>query len=381
MNMRATIRKKSNAFSRKTLLVAGVLVVGMSIIAQVTPSEALAAQPKTLALNTAISHAFENSLTMKTAELDLADAKLSYDQAKANNLARASVLSMLQAELNWAVAQQNHSKSKASLIASVQQTYYNVLKAQISRDISQKAYQQAVDQLKVAQQKFKLGMVAQVDVLNAESQLASAEANLAQGEANLVVAKMRFNSTVGLDLDEPVELKDEFTSEPVKIELDKALQEALSNRIELVKAEETVAIRQKEVDVNDNEYTPPLTLQQSKNNLARAQYDLERQKANIIVEVRQNYEATKEAAKRIEIQKKSQVASKENYRIAQLQYDAGIITGAELFNAQKSAFQAETQVLQAVFDYNVALATFYQSIGRNWQPEQPAGTTSSAAGK
>ena len=55
--------------------------------------------------------------------------------------------------------------------------------------------------------------------------------------------------------------------------------------------------------------------------------------------------------------------ARENLRISEARYEAGVITAIDLVDAQRSAFQAETQAIQAAFDYNVALARFFRSAG------------------
>ncbi|MGQ9623169.1 MAG: TolC family protein, partial [Candidatus Caldatribacteriaceae bacterium] len=53
----------------------------------------------------------------------------------------------------------------------------------------------------------------------------------------------------------------------------------------------------------------------------------------------------------------------ENLSIQQARFDAGVITPLDLLDAQSSLYEAESNYLQAVFDYNVARAQFFNALG------------------
>jgi outer membrane protein TolC len=96
----------------------------------------------------------------------------------------------------------------------------------------------------------------------------------------------------------------------------------------------------------------------------RAQVELAQLQTSIQVEVRQNYQVVKESEARIPIQEKNLARAKESLRITEARYNVGVTPVSDLLEAQRSAQQAEAQLIQATFDYSMALARFSRSAGR-----------------
>ena len=85
----------------------------------------------------------------------------------------------------------------------------------------------------------------------------------------------------------------------------------------------------------------------------------------------------KDAEEKVPLQAKNSKIAQEKLHIAQAQFDAGLITTVDLLNQQYSTYEAETAYLQAVFDYQVAQATFFTSLGmsleerpKTWQEKE-----------
>ncbi|HHY46087.1 MAG TPA: TolC family protein [Firmicutes bacterium] len=336
-------------------------------------------QGKGLTLQQAVELALRQGSAIRLASLDLKDAEVSYRQATADQLLKPSVLTALSAETAWVVAQRNYEMAKADIATQVEQAYYDVLKAERGLVLAQENLERAREQLKTAESKFKLGMVAQIDVIAAEAEVAGAEANQSRAEADLALARMKFNRVIGVALDSPVKLTSQFSYDPIPLDLEKAIQYSLSHRLEIKKAEDAVALKEKEVEVYNNDFTPSLVLEKSRIGLETAQAELDDTKTNIILEVRQNFESLKDAERQVPLQEKALAKVKENLRIAKARYDAGVITAMELADAQRAVYQAETDYLKAMFDYNVARAKFYKSLGMPLE-ERPNAASQLGAG-
>src|SRR5690606_25472894 len=105
------------------------------------------------------------------------------------------------------------------------------------------------------------GMLSDVDLLAAESQVATAELDLNRSRATHISARMAFNRVLGKDLESHFELIDGLEDvRTVRIDLESAVRSALENRLEAQRARDTVALREKELQVNENPYTPALVI-------------------------------------------------------------------------------------------------------------------------
>ncbi|MGE5623663.1 MAG: TolC family protein, partial [Methanocella sp.] len=207
------------------------------------------------------------------------------------------------------------------------------------------------------------GLLSDVDLLAAESQAATSEAELNRAQAGQANARMQLNRLLGRRLDAPFAPVDEFAYAPVAVSLEEALAQALTGRLELQQARDNLALREKELAVSDPAFTPAGRLAEVRLAVARAKLELVEAETGILLEVRQNHQAVLEAQARIPLQEKNLTRAKESLRITAVRYDAGLVNAVDLIDAQRAAFGAETQVIQAVFDYNLALARFAKSAG------------------
>ncbi|MGE5508354.1 MAG: TolC family protein [Chitinophagales bacterium] len=337
----------------------GVVVIAflLSLAAGVVQAAAPLTLPEVLAIARA------QSAAVALADLDLEEARLAYEEGKADLVLHPSVTVQQQAESAWKAAQARRELARRDLDMQVQQAYYDVLRTQMAEDLAQRALKQAQAQLATTRVRHAQGMLSDVDLLTSESQLATSEADLSRAQANRSNARMQLNRLMGRDLEAPFELTDEFAYEPLQVDLDRALASAEERRLELQRARDTLALREKELSVSDPAFTPALAVQKARLAVERAKTELAEIRTSILLEVRQNYQAVKEGEARIPILQKNLARAKESLRITEARYNVGVITLTDLIEAQKTAFQAETQVIQAVFDYNMALARFFKSAG------------------
>ena len=111
------------------------------------------------------------------------------------DFAKEQVASNYQAELN-------------EIEAMTVQVYYGVLQAQENLKISKDNLQNQKAIYDNTMKKYKLGMVARIDTLTAETQVLSAEDQAAAAETALKNARMNFNLLLGYDLMQNVVLTD-----------------------------------------------------------------------------------------------------------------------------------------------------------------------------
>jgi outer membrane protein TolC len=95
---------------------------------------------------------------------------------------------------------------------------------------------------------------------------------------------------------------------------------------------------------------------------AEAQRDVTRQ--SILLEVNQAYADLESATTRVEVMKLTLQKARENLEIAQGRYEAGLGPYIEVTDAQLSAVNAETDHIQALYDYYLASARLLKAMGR-----------------
>lgn len=335
----------------------------------------------TLSLQDAVKLALENSNEAQLAKKNLEEAQVTFQEGKATLLLSPSVIQELSLQNTWKLAQRNYEMTLTQHALSVEEGYYNVLKAEQSLELAQNNLKSAENQYQNIRTKYSLGMVAEIDLLSTELELNRAKNEIQNSQRALSLAQFQFNQLIGNRENKNYQLSDKLNFQPLEVNLEESLEYALAHRLEIEQARDNVTLKEKEVEVNSNPYTPPLTLQKSEVQLAQAQINLENTQSSIILEVRKNYSTLKDAEELVPLQAQSSKIAQEKLRIAQAQFDAGLITTVDLLDEQNNTYEADTAYLQAVFDYRVAQATFFTSLGmsleerpKTWQensPEQP----------
>jgi outer membrane protein TolC len=84
---------------------------------------------------------------------------------------------------------------------------------------------------------------------------------------------------------------------------------------------------------------------------------------SILLEVNQSYTDMESAKVRIEVMESTLQKARENLEIAQGRYEAGVGPYLEVTDAQLSAVNAETDRIQALYDYYLAAARLFKAIG------------------
>jgi outer membrane protein TolC len=93
----------------------------------------------------------------------------------------------------------------------------------------------------------------------------------------------------------------------------------------------------------------------------KAEFDNTRLEASY--EIKDQLLSLKAAADRIGVGRKSVEAGREGYRMAMARYQAQVSTNNEVLNAQSRLSDSEAQLIQALSDYQVALAKLYVAMG------------------
>jgi outer membrane protein TolC len=85
---------------------------------------------------------------------------------------------------------------------------------------------------------------------------------------------------------------------------------------------------------------------------------------SILLEVNQAYADLESASARIGVMESSLKKAKENFELAEGRYQAGVGLSLEVTDAQVAAVKAETDHVQALYDYQLAAARLMKAMGR-----------------
>lgn len=319
---------------------------------------------KKLNLDEVIALALENHAGFLKSRTDVRASEIQLEQAEAANLIQPSPIVLFQAEVGLELARRGLDINQHELLLEVEKDYYNILRLRNLLQVMDDAIRLAERQAEVAQSRFDSGEATRLDVIRAKSALVSHQADRDQLRDGLSLAQNKLLYTLGLPrgteliLDQTV-----VTEELPTISLDAALAEGLANRVELVQAQAGVDIAEKELALASNDYTPPLTRRAAEVKVEGAHLQLRQAKEGISLDVENAYNEMQNAYRRLAVTELALEEALENHRVVQALFDVGMATDVEILQVQTGLAQANSERVHAIFDFNIARATFFRAIG------------------
>ncbi|WP_027722169.1 TolC family protein [Maridesulfovibrio zosterae] len=300
--------------------------------------------------------------------------------------------------------------AELSLISQIQTSFLTLLQGRMEVKSKQDSVARLKSQLQVIEAFYQVGLRPRVDVLQAEVELANAEQDLLIAKNSVDSRAARLNTLLNISIEKNVNYTGELTYLPFSMTLDECIAKADRDRPDLRIAKKAVEISEKDVTISESGFYPDVTADfnyqssggdpsVSKNKYGyqnkpdswdvganvnweffswgQTYYDTKRAKDNVLkikaeydntmleasYEIKDQLLSLKAAADRIGVGRKSVEAGREGYRMAMARYQAQVSTNNEVLNAQSRLSDSEAQLIQALSDYQVALAKLYVAMG------------------
>lgn len=283
--------------------------------------------------------------------------------------------------------------------------YYGLLAYQELQGV----YHEAVDNLQVhldnVQAQYNVGTKAKVDVLSSDVSLANAKTTAITADNNVAVAESNLNNILGLPLETKLNLADhQLPFDTYNISLQEATDYAMKYRPEVLQAAIAVQEAERNIDIADagNKPTVAITggndwadntfpgidankrswkvaagvtynfydggatkakVNQAKQDLLVARETEQKTREAVQLEVKQAYLNIRSAAQKVEETQTVVDQARENYRIQNIRYQAGVGINLDVLDAQLSLNEAQVNHIQALYDYNVGIAKLEQVMG------------------
>jgi TolC family type I secretion outer membrane protein len=306
------------------------------------------------------------------------------------------------AKLNLDASRSDLETTRATTVQNVKQSYYGLLKAQRNLEVARETITQYEQHLQQAKGFYEVGTKPKYDVTKAEVDLSNARLNLITVDNALKIARVTLNNSIGLPDAADFNIEDTLGRTRKDVTLKHAVVSALQNRPEVVATGRRVRAAEENINLAQKGYLPVisgnasysrgsmdemsfkrdgwnagisvtipifsgfLTHYQVKDaeatyNAAKANFDLLKQ--NVILEVQQAYLNLVAAADKIPTSELAQRQASENLEIANGRYAAGVGNPIEVTDAQVAYTNAKTTYIQALYDYNIAVANLERSMG------------------
>ena len=307
-----------------------------------------------------------------------------------------------QAKANYQYNEVGVQRTYNEMRSTVTNGYFTMLQADNLQKLNAESVTRLEDHLKNVQAQYDVGVVAKVDVLRSQVELANAKQTLIQAENSYQVAEANMNKIVGLPMDTNLKLDNLLVYNAYDKNMDDCLAYAAEHRPELMQAKYGVDAAKGALMVARSGHMPQVAASASQawsdtnwpgdengnwgvgvnvtlnvfdtgvtlSKIHGAEADLKKAQEtyrdtvdSVNLDVRSNYLGLREAEKRISTTKLAVEQADEDYRIAQLRYMSGVGTNTDVLDAQVALTQAKTNYTQALYDYNTSKTALETSIG------------------
>ena len=325
-----------------------------------------------------------------------------------------------QAELNYELSKKQLSRAELDLKYEVSRAFYHLVSMMEREQIARQtlAYQQETFDL--ARNKYKAGVIAEVEALQMEVDLGEALNNYDIAMANRYAQANFFKQLLGLALRDSLIIHSDFDYQPVHVDEDQSVKLGLQNRLEIREKEinkelREIDIRRRKLDgqitgsvsayydfigVGDNERDILLAttfqsavdelksrpgnkgvslnisipiwdwgvnraqVQAARANLRKAQYALNNEKVSVERDIRDTVNRLKSSLKRLQLLEKNVVVAEKSFEISKQRFANGDINSQSLALDRNRLSQAYISRLEAYISYKLLLAdltrkTFY----------------------
>lgn len=128
----------------------------------------------------------------------------------------------------------------------VTQAFYAIYQKQMSVEITKEEFDNQSVSLDIIKSKVEGGLSAKEELLQAKLNYATSKSNLDNAKVDLENSKDQFKKLIGISLYDSIEISTNIEYKPVVIDLEKAIQNGLSERMEL---------SQRKIDLNNAEFS------------------------------------------------------------------------------------------------------------------------------
>jgi outer membrane protein len=313
------------------------------------------------------------------------------------------------AKLNLDSALEDQRKAKQQLTFDVKSAYYQVWLAGQLVKVQQASYDNLAKHYQQIKNFYQVGTKSRYDLLQAEVNYQSLKPNLIQAQNNLVTAKLSLATTIGIDKERQITVSDD----PSKIQLPKSvefalediLEQAYKDRPELRQLKMAYEVNKIQTDLAYAGYKPkvnltgaytgagidynpsdwnkswsltlgitgnffdgfktPAAVAQAKDTEEKTMLTDSYTRDNIRLAVQRSLQDLRGDLATIFASQANIDLSKENLRLTQARFNAGMSTTMDIMDAELALDKASTNYYSGISAYLTALANLDLAVGKD----------------
>ncbi|MDD5422402.1 MAG: TolC family protein [Candidatus Omnitrophica bacterium] len=318
----------------------------------------------------------------------------------------ANIANLAQAKLGLKVQQETLRARKLDVEFETKRLYYGVLLAYEAERIANDLVNRAKVHYDDVKNRFDQGAVSKFELLQSSVQVSKLIPDLvkARNDVELITAELK--KLLSVDLDIPIWLRGKLYYSPVEIKEKEFLSEAYKNKPEMILKMLGINISKWAIEYAKAGYYPQVNatgnysyrsndvanmvnprhdnwnigatvtfmlfdgfsttakIKEAKAKYAESYLQKEDTVQQTAVDIKQACLDMAKSESIIKSQKDSVVEAKEALYISEIGYDNGVTTNLDVLTSQVSLGQVETYLAQGTYDYIMAKAQLYRTMGR-----------------
>jgi outer membrane protein TolC len=301
--------------------------------------------------------------------------------------------------LNLETATMAYAIEMLNMEYRVNQAFYSVYQKETAVQIAKEEFENQKVSLEIIQSKVEAGLSAKEELLQGELNYATSQSSLDNSKVDLENSQDQFKLLIGMSLFDKVSVKSDIDFKLIYVNLEKAIENGLSQRLELT--QRNIDLKMAEFSLTEtssqNEFRGDIRLSvgidgynesftsiydkttpspafgitfkiplydwgERKANIKAAeieiqskQIDLEDQKNNIIINIRQTYRNLQNLVNQIEIARQNEKNAQLTYEINLERYQNGDLTSIDLQRFQNQLSDKKTSLVNALINYKLEI--------------------------
>lgn len=298
-----------------------------------------------------------------------------------------------QVQMSTELAELDLQRQKQDLLLDLAKSYFNVLRQQRLLQLSQKEENSLLKQYKMMQAKLAQGLVARMEVSEAQAQYQSASAKRVSNEIQQQLAEEKLEQMIGQYQSQLADLSPQFQFQaPYPAQLDEWMSLAERNNLALNQKRVAYRVAEQQIKIDQAEYYPQIEAvatsawsKQSPQNIisadgrndkialemnwipytgtrskiteksrlsaAAAQQDVDVTLRQVRTDLKSAYLQVATAESQLNAYKVAMASAQLVSDASQASYQEGLKTMVDVLLAQRSAFAAQQDYIHAQYDY------------------------------
>ena len=296
-----------------------------------------------------------------------------------------------QAKLSLDASRWEIAAARQELKYSATDAYFKFMAARDAVRLATESVERLERYLQDVKLQFEVGVVAKVDVLRSEVELAKAKQNLIEANNAYNVTMANLNTIIGLPLTTELKVAGDLSYEKYDQALAACMDNALRQRPEIFQATDAAKIAQEAITIARSGYLPTVSavyqagwndskfagtnnynwtvylttnwtfmdsgltagkLKQASEGFKKAKEQLQQTVDAVRLDVQATYLTLKSAEQSIATSSAAVGLAEEDYKIKVIRYQAGVGTNLDVLDAQVALTTAKNNFLQAMYSYN-----------------------------